>query len=231
VNASGTTGVRLAPSILSADFGHLADEVQAAVAGGADLVHLDVMDGHFVPNLTIGPAVVAAVRRVTDLPLDVHLMVTDPAAFIEPFRKAGADFLTVHQETVADPRPLFERIRALGAAPGLSINPATPLVAATGLLAAIDLLLVMTVQPGFGGQAFRDDVLPKVRQAAELKRQRGLDFALEVDGGVSTETAPRLVAAGAEILVAGSAVFGQGGATANLRRLRQAVSVARAGER
>jgi ribulose-phosphate 3-epimerase len=231
VNGPATTSIRLAPSVLSADFGHLADEVRAAAAGGADLIHLDVMDGHFVPNLTIGPAIVGAVRRATELPLDVHLMVTDPAEFLEPFRRAGADYLTVHQETVDDPGALFERIRALGASPGLSINPATPLEAAEGLLESIDLLLVMTVQPGFGGQSFRDDVLPKVRQAAELKRRRGLGFALEVDGGVSPETAPRLVAAGAEILVAGSAVFGQGGATANLRRLRQAVSVARAGER
>jgi ribulose-phosphate 3-epimerase len=215
----------VAPSVLSADFGRLAEEIRAADAGGADLIHLDVMDGHFVPNLTIGPAVVKSLRGVTELLLDTHLMVTDPAAFIEPFRRAGSDIITFHIEAVEDPRGLAGEIRALGARPGLSLNPATPLEPALDLLDAFDLLLVMTVHPGFGGQDFRADVMPKLRQAAAVKRERGLDLAIEVDGGIKPATAPQVVEAGAEILVAGSAIFGRGEVAANIRNLRQAASL------
>jgi ribulose-phosphate 3-epimerase len=221
-----TSGIRLAPSILSADFGRLAAEVQAAEAGGADLIHLDVMDGHFVPNLTIGPAVVEAVRGITRLPLDTHLMVTDPGAFIAPFRDAGSDLITFHLEVVDDPSAMAERIRRTGARAGLAINPDTPLEPALAVLEAVDLLLIMTVHPGFGGQPFRRDVLPKLRQAAAVKRERRLALDIEVDGGVNLETVAQVTAAGAEILVAGNAVFGDGQAAVNVRRLRQAAMAA-----
>lgn len=214
--------VRIAPSILSADFARLADEIRAAESGGADLLHLDVMDGHFVPNLTIGPAVVKSVRRVTDLPLDVHLMVTDPKAFFEPFRKAGADWITFHEEVADDPRALAETIRAMGARAGMSLNPDTPFERAAPVVADLDLLLVMTVHPGFSGQAFRPEVVEKIAAASDWKSRHGLAFAIEVDGGIGPDTAARVVAAGAEILVAGSAVFGRGDAAGAVRAIRRA---------
>jgi len=219
-------GVRIAPSILSADFGALRSEIQAVVAGGAALIHLDVMDGHFVPNLTIGPAVVRSVRSATDLPFDAHLMVTDPAAFFEPFRDAGADRLTVHFEVIDDPVATAGRLRELGMRPGLALNPDTPLEPALGCLEAFDLLLLMTVHPGFGGQAFRADVLPKIRRAATLIRELGLALDLEVDGGINHETVGAVVEAGAEILVAGSAVFRRGEAEPRTRALRAAALAA-----
>ncbi len=215
-----STGVRWAPSILSADFGSLAAETARVEAAGADLLHLDVMDGHFVPNLTIGPAVVGALRRHSHLPFDVHLMVTDPAAFVGPFRTAGADRLTFHIEAVEDPQALAVHIRRLGARPGLALNPATPLEAVVPHLAAFDLCLVMTVHPGFGGQSFREDQLAKLEALARTKRQAGLDLDIQVDGGINLETARQAVEAGAEILVAGSAVFGEGDSGANLEALR-----------
>lgn len=214
--------VRIAPSILSADFARLADEIRAAEAGGADLLHLDVMDGHFVPNLTIGPAVVKSVRRITELPLDVHLMVTDPEAFIGPFRKAGADWITFHEEVAGDPRALAEKIRALGARAGMSLNPDTPFARAAPAVGDLDLLLVMTVHPGFSGQAFRPEVVRKIAAASEWKSKHGLGFAIEVDGGIGPDTAAQVVAAGAEILVAGSAVFGRGDAASAVQAIRQA---------
>jgi ribulose-phosphate 3-epimerase len=216
--------VRIAPSILSADFARLAEEVRAAETGGADLLHLDVMDGHFVPNLTIGPAVVKALRRVTDLPLDAHLMVTDPEDFIAPFRKAGADWITFHQEVTDDPRDLAAMIRAAGARAGMALNPATPFELAVPVLAELDLLLIMTVHPGFSGQAFRSDVVEKIAAASTWKSQHGLEFAIEVDGGIGPATAAEVAAAGAEILVAGSAVFGQPDAAAAIGAIRQAAT-------
>ena len=220
--------VRIAPSILSADFARLADEVRAAQAGGADLLHLDIMDGHFVPNLTIGPAVVKAIRRVTDLPLDAHLMVTDPMAFVGPFRQAGADWLTFHWEVSDDPRAMAAKIRALGARAGMALNPDTPFDRAAAVLGDLDLLLVMTVHPGFGGQAFRPEVVPKIAAAAAWKLEHGLSYAIEVDGGIGPDQAPQVVGAGAEILVAGSAVFGRGDPAAQVRAIRLA---AETGER
>ncbi len=217
-----TPSVRIAPSILSADFGRLAEEIQAAEAGGADWIHLDVMDGHFVPNLTIGPAVVASARRVTTLPFDAHLMVTDPLAFVESFTKAGADWISLHWEVVDDAAAAAAQIRAAGARPGLVLNPATPFAEARDVLPAFDLLLIMTVHPGFAGQSFRKDVVAKIAAAAEWKARHGLEYVIEVDGGIGPATAAEVVAAGAEVLVAGSAVFGRGDAAAAVRALRAA---------
>jgi ribulose-phosphate 3-epimerase len=218
--------VRIAPSILSADFARLADEVRAAEDGGADLLHVDVMDGHFVPNLTLGPAVVKALRRVTQLPIDAHLMVTDPLAFIGPFRQAGADWITFHWEASENPRATAAEIRALGAKAGMALNPDTPFTPVDGAAAAVlqelDLLLVMTVHPGFSGQAFRPDQVSKIAAAAAFRREHGLSYAIEVDGGIGPDQAPQVVAAGADILVAGSAVFGRGDAAERVRALRRA---------
>lgn len=196
---------KIAPSILAADFARLGAEVET-VRPGCDLLHVDVMDGHFVPNLSIGPAVVESLRRVTDLHLDVHLMIDNPAEFIDPFASAGADGLTVHVE-LGDPRPLLDRIRAHGVSVGLVFNPGTPLDAVEPYLAEIDVLLFMSVNPGFGGQAFIPEVLDKLAAARALVDERGLAVELEIDGGITVETGPRAAAAGADILVAGSAVF------------------------
>jgi ribulose-phosphate 3-epimerase len=217
--------VRIAPSILSADFARLSEEIRAAQAGGAELLHLDIMDGHFVPNLTMGPAVVKAVRRVTDLPLDAHLMVSDPLAFIGPFRKAGADWITFHWEATRDPRAIAARIKSLGARAGMALNPDTPFDGAAEVVGDLDLLLVMTVHPGFGGQAFRPEVVPKIAAASAWKREHGLSFDIEVDGGIGPEQASQVVAAGAEILVAGSAVFGHGDPAARVQALRHAATL------
>jgi ribulose-phosphate 3-epimerase len=196
---------KIAPSILAADFSRLGTEVET-VRPGCDLLHVDVMDGHFVPNLSLGPAVVESLKRVTDLHLDVHLMIDNPAEFIDPFAQAGADGLTVHVE-LGDPRPLLDRIRGHGIEVGLVFNPATPLEAVEPYLEEIDVLLFMSVNPGFGGQAFIPEVVDKLAAARELVDERGLDVELEIDGGITVETGPLAAAAGADILVAGSAVF------------------------
>jgi ribulose-phosphate 3-epimerase len=218
--------VRIAPSVLSADFSRLAEEIRAVETGGAELLHLDVMDGHFVPNLTLGPAVVKSIRRITRLTLDAHLMVTDPESFIGPFRDAGVDCISFHWEATRDPRGLAAAIRARGAHAGMALNPDTPFEEVTEVLPDLDLLLIMTVHPGFSGQSFRRDVVPKIAAAAAWKRQHGLDFAIEVDGGIGPQQAPEVVSAGAEILVAGSAVFGHGDPASAVRALRDAALTA-----
>lgn len=212
----------LAPSVLSADFGRLADEVAAAERGGASLVHVDVMDGHFVPNLTVGLPVVRSLRRATRLPLDVHLMIEHADRFLDAFVDAGASWLSVHVEAVPHLQRAVAHVRSLGARPGVVLNPATPLGTLEEILPEVDFVLVMSVNPGFGGQAFLPGSLDKVRRLRATIQERGLRTAIEVDGGVDVSNARALVEAGAEVLVAGSAVFGKDGAEAGARRLLEA---------
>jgi ribulose-phosphate 3-epimerase len=216
--------LKIAPSILSADFARLADGVAAAEEAGADWIHVDVMDGHFVPNITIGVPVVAALRRVTDLPLDVHLMIERPDRFVDAFVDAGADWLTVHQEADVHLHRTVERIRQHGAKPGVSLNPATPLSALTEILPYVDMVLVMSVNPGFGGQRFIPTSTHKIAALRAELDERGLwPIEIEVDGGISPDTAGDVVAAGATVLVAGAAVYnGSGSVAENIGRLRQA---------
>jgi ribulose-phosphate 3-epimerase len=218
--------VRIAPSILSADFARLADGVHAAEAAGADWIHVDVMDGHFVPNLTIGPPVVAALRRVTRLPLDVHLMIEQPERLLDAFIAAGADLLTVHQEASVHLNRTIDRIRELGARPGVSVNPATPIATLTDILPYVDLVLIMSVNPGFGGQRFLPTSTGKIAALRRMLEERALaQIELEVDGGIGPDTAPDVVAAGATVLVAGAAVFNADASVAqNMDRLRNAIA-------
>jgi ribulose-phosphate 3-epimerase len=199
--------VRIAPSILSADFAHLADEITAIEQAGADLVHVDVMDGHFVPNLTIGPPIVEALHKVTSLPLDVHLMMTNPDAFIREFAEAGATYLTVHVEACPHLHRTVQSIKEKGVKAGVTLNPATPLTSIEEILPDVDLLLIMSVNPGFGGQRFISRILDKIKQARAMINRTGRSVLLEVDGGVKVDNAAAIVAAGADILVAGSAIF------------------------
>ncbi|MDY6918031.1 MAG: ribulose-phosphate 3-epimerase [Chloroflexota bacterium] len=199
--------IKIAPSILSADFSRLGEQVVEAAEAGAHYIHIDVMDGCFVPPITIGSVVVKAIRPLTDLTLDCHLMVERPERHIESFAEAGADIITVHAEACTDLRGLVGSIKSLNVRAGVSVNPATPLSAVEGVLADIDLLLVMTVNPGYAGQAFMEEVVGKIWEARRLLDERGLKAELEVDGGISAQTAPKVVEAGAEVLVAGSAVF------------------------
>jgi ribulose-phosphate 3-epimerase len=211
---------KIAPSILACDFSQLAVEVEK-VAGEADLLHVDVMDGHFVPNLSIGAPVVKCLRPRTDLYLDCHLMIDNPGDLLDDFAAAGADSCTVHVE-LGDPRPLFDRMRKHGMRVGLVLNPETPLDAVVPYLDAIDILLFMSVHPGFGGQPFLPDVLEKVGAARAIVDERELAVELEIDGGINLETAPLAAAAGADILVAGSAIFGQPDPAAAARAIRAA---------
>ncbi len=200
--------VRIAPSILSADFGRLAEEIKAITEAGADYVHVDVMDGRFVPNLTIGPLVVEAVKRATTLPLDVHLMIVEPEKYIDAFAKAGAGIITVHQETCPHLHRTLQQIRAAGAKPSVVVNPSTPLVTIEEVLGEVDQVLLMSVNPGFGGQAFIEATVDKVRRLRAMLDARGLTKVdIEVDGGINPQTAKRVVEAGANVLVAGNAVF------------------------
>jgi len=215
---------KIAPSILSADFARLGDEIRAIEAGGADYVHVDVMDGHFVPNITIGPLVVDAVRKVTKLPLDVHLMIENPDLYIPDFAKAGADLITVHQEAVPHLHRTVQLIKSLGKKAGVSLNPATPVASLEVILDDLDLVLVMTVNPGFGGQGFIDSCLPKITALRREIDRRGLATELEVDGGVKIDNIGKIAAAGADVFVAGSAVFGQKDYAATIAALRQGAS-------
>ncbi len=200
--------VRIAPSILSADFARLGEQVQAAEAAGADMIHVDVMDGQFVPNITVGPLVVAAVRSVTTLPLDVHLMIVHPERYLQAFAEAGADLLTVHPEATVHLHRTLEQIRGLGVRPGVALNPATPEDVLEYVLPYLDLILVMTVNPGFGGQAFIPEMLRKVAAVHQMTQALSREVLLSVDGGIDVETAPQVVAQGANVLVAGSAIYG-----------------------
>jgi ribulose-phosphate 3-epimerase len=219
--------MKLAPSILSADFGRLGEAIRDCEAAGADWIHLDVMDGHFVPNITLGPVVVEAARRATRLPLDVHLMIEAPERFLADFARAGADTLTVHVEACPHLHRTVQQIRELGKRAGVAVNPATPAAALGEVLGDVDLVLVMTVNPGFSGQKFIDGMLPKVSQVREALDRRGLTADLEVDGGIDVETAPLAARAGATAFAAASAVFKSGRPIdASIAALRQALNAA-----
>jgi ribulose-phosphate 3-epimerase len=215
--------IQIAPSLLSADFSRLADEL-ATIESGADVLHLDVMDGHFVPNLTIGPAIVKALRAHSRLLFDCHLMVSEPQRYIPAFLDAGADMISIHVETEPHLERALQLIRAGGAKAGIALNPATSAESLSTAIEFCDFVLVMSVNPGFGGQKFIEPIVPKIRHISRLIRERGLRVAIEVDGGIDVKTAPLVVAAGATILVAGSAVFGQEDRAGAMDAIRSAVT-------
>lgn len=212
--------VKIAPSILSADFARLGEEIKDVERGGADYIHVDVMDGHFVPNITIGPLIVDAIRPVTKLPLDVHLMIENPDQYIEAFAKAGANYITVHVEASRHLHRTIQLIKSTGVKAGVVLNPATPVESLKHIIEEVDMVLLMSVNPGFGGQKFISSVVPKIRQVKELADALNPELEIEVDGGVNEETAKLCIEAGANVLVAGSAVFNKedrGAAIASLR--------------
>ena len=212
---------KIAPSILSADFTRLGEEVKSVEKAGADYIHIDVMDGHFVPNITIGPMIVRAVRRVTELPLDVHLMISNPDFFVEAFVEAGADMITVHAEAVNHLHRSIQYIRKAGARPAVSLNPASPLQMIEYVLDDLSMVLLMTVNPGFGGQAFIPEVIPKIESLREMIDKRGLDIELQVDGGIDPQTIGPVSAAGANVFVAGSALFHSDDYAETIRLMRE----------
>jgi len=211
----------IAPSILSADFTRLREEIQAVEAAGADWIHADIMDGHFVPNITFGPMVVEAVRRVTRLPIDVHLMISEPERYVSDFAKAGADYISVHVETCTHLHRTVQLIRDAGARPGVVLNPTTPLEALQWILEYADLVLVMSVNPGFGGQAFISNSIEKIERLRQMITEKRLPTLIEIDGGVSDKTIGDIAAAGADVFVAGSAIFGNRDYAAAIRGLRE----------
>jgi ribulose-phosphate 3-epimerase len=216
--------IELAPSILSADFAHLAVAANAAIAGGATLIHVDVMDGHFVPNITIGPPVVTSLRKAVEVPLDCHLMIENADEFIPAFIEAGANWISVHQEACVHLNRTLDLIRSHGCKPGVVLNPATPVQTLGEVLDLVDHVLVMSVNPGFGGQKFIPSTLEKVRKLATMRAAKGLNFRIEIDGGIDLETIGSAVKAGVEILVAGSAVFSHGDPTLNVEELLKAAN-------
>ena len=214
--------IELAPSILSADFARLGEQARSAIEGGATLLHVDVMDGHFVPNITIGPPVVASLRKATDVPLDVHLMIENPDQYVPAFVDAGADWISVHQETCPHLHRSLELIRSRGAQVGVVVNPATPVQTLGEVLELVDFVLVMSVNPGFGGQKFIPASLDKIRKLVTMRNAKGAGFRIEVDGGIGRDNIGEVVRAGAEILVAGNAVFGKGDPKKNTEELLRA---------
>lgn len=215
--------MKIAPSILSADFSRLKDEIQAVEAAGADWLHVDVMDGHFVPNITIGPVVVEWVRKVTTIPVDVHLMITDPDKYAPEFVKAGADWISVHPDTCPNPEATLHKLHELGVKASIAVNPDVPLSQVAGWLPDIDMILMMTVFPGFGGQAFIPDVLPKIADVRKIIDQRKLPILIEADGGIKADNIDQVVRAGAEVIVSGSGIFKTPNYTDTIRRMHQAV--------
>lgn len=216
--------VKIAPSILSADFTRLGDEIRDAEHAGADYIHIDVMDGHYVPNITIGPMIVEAVRRSTSLPLDVHLMISNPDKYIDVFRQSGADIITVHAEAVDHLHRSVQSIKEAGARTGVSLNPATPLQIIEYVLGELDMVLLMTVNPGFGGQEFIPEVIPKITRLREMIKGRGLNTEIEVDGGINLDTIGLVSAAGANIFVAGSAIFHSKDYSKTIRMMRDRIA-------
>jgi ribulose-phosphate 3-epimerase len=218
--------IELAPSILSADFARLGDDARAAIEGGAQLLHVDVMDGHFVPNITIGPPVVSSLRKAVSVPLDVHLMIENPDQYIPAFVDAGADWISVHQEACIHLNRTLELIKSHSLKAGVVINPATPVQMLGEVLDIVDYVLVMSVNPGFGGQKFISGSLEKVRKLATMRTAKGLDYRIEIDGGVSLNNVAEIAKAGAEILVAGNAVYGKGDVKDNVKNLLKAANEA-----
>jgi ribulose-phosphate 3-epimerase len=218
--------IELAPSILSADFARLAEQVREATEGGGSVVHVDIMDGHFVPNITIGPPVVKSLRKATELPLDCHLMIENPDQYIPDFAEAGADWISVHQEACRHLNRTLNLIKSHNALAGVVINPATPVETLSEVLDIVDYVLVMSVNPGFGGQKFIPGAVHKIRRLAEYRANRGLAYRIEVDGGIGLDTVAEVVRAGAEILVAGNAVFGHRDPKINAQKLLKAANEA-----
>lgn len=212
--------VKIAPSILSANFAKLGEEITDVERGGADYIHVDVMDGHFVPNITIGPLIVQAIRPITKLPLDVHLMIENPDQYIEAFAKAGADYITVHVEACPHLHRTIQLIKSFGVKAGVVLNPATPVVTIQHIIEDVDMVLLMTVNPGFGGQKFISSVLPKIAEVKQLSNQFNPHLEIEIDGGVNEETAKLCIEQGANVLVAGSAVYNQADRAEAIRKIR-----------
>jgi ribulose-phosphate 3-epimerase len=216
--------IKIAPSILSADFSRLGEQIAEVTKAGADYIHVDVMDGHFVPNITIGAPVVASIRSCTDLPLDVHLMIEKPENYVTQFADAGADIITVHIEVDCHIHRLIKIIKETGAKAGISLNPATPLGSLDEILPFLDLVLVMTVNPGFGGQTFIEEMVDKITRLRSVLDSRHIEAELEVDGGITAAIAPRVVKAGADVLVAGAAIFAKNNPTEAMKQIRKAIN-------